>query len=120
MSHENGSLQREPSVSSLEALMISGLSSLKGPRFIKSDLNLMQLIKAGKEGVFYQARMTRGTCKGHGMFTCKLSKEGDNRRTGYTGQQNRSKLVGRLFFPLRCPSKTRGDGGFHHEETGAP
>lgn len=52
------------------------LSVLKGPYFTKSDLNLMQLIKAGKEGVFYQARMTRGTCKGHGMFTCKISKEG--------------------------------------------
>ncbi|TMS07495.1 Tyrosine kinase receptor Cad96Ca [Larimichthys crocea] len=46
------------------------------PRFTKSDLNLLQLIKAGKEGVFYQARMTRGTCKGHSMFTCKISKEG--------------------------------------------
>uniref|UniRef100_A0A3Q1EIP6 Tyrosine kinase receptor Cad96Ca-like n=1 Tax=Acanthochromis polyacanthus TaxID=80966 RepID=A0A3Q1EIP6_9TELE len=46
------------------------------PHFIKSDLNLLQLIKAGKEGVFYQARMNRGTCKGHNMFTCKISKEG--------------------------------------------
>lgn len=52
------------------------VSFLKGPRLIRSDLNLMQLIKAGKEGVFYQARMTRGTCKGHAMFTCKISKEG--------------------------------------------
>ncbi|XP_071328020.1 tyrosine kinase receptor Cad96Ca isoform X2 [Trachinotus anak] len=48
----------------------------QGPRFTKSDLNLLQLIKAGKEGVFYQARMTKGTCKGHNMFTCKISKEG--------------------------------------------
>ncbi|CAB1348317.1 unnamed protein product, partial [Coregonus sp. 'balchen'] len=31
---------------------------------------------AGKEGAFYKARMTRGTCKGHGMFTCKITKEG--------------------------------------------
>ncbi|MEQ2248293.1 hypothetical protein ILYODFUR_017718 [Ilyodon furcidens] len=46
------------------------------PRFTKSDLNLLQLIKAGKEGVFYQARMSRGTCKGHSIFTCKISKEG--------------------------------------------
>nr|XP_023996334.1 tyrosine kinase receptor Cad96Ca-like [Salvelinus alpinus] len=46
------------------------------PRFTKSDLSLLQLIKAGKEGVFYKARMTRGTCKGHGMFTCKITKEG--------------------------------------------
>lgn len=56
--------------------MVSVLWFLKVPGFIKSDLNLMQLIKAGKEGVFYQARMSRGTCKGHGMFTCKISKEG--------------------------------------------
>ncbi|XP_053279635.1 tyrosine kinase receptor Cad96Ca isoform X2 [Pleuronectes platessa] len=46
------------------------------PRFTKADLNLLQLIKSGKEGAFYQARMTRGTCKGHNMFTCKISKEG--------------------------------------------
>ncbi|XP_047449867.1 tyrosine kinase receptor Cad96Ca isoform X2 [Mugil cephalus] len=46
------------------------------PRFTKADLNLLQLIKAGKEGVFYQARMNRGTCKGHNLFTCKISKEG--------------------------------------------
>lgn len=48
----------------------------KDPPFTKSDLNLLKLIKAGKEGVFYQARMTRGTCKGHNMLTCKISKEG--------------------------------------------
>lgn len=48
----------------------------QSPRFTKSDLNLLQLIKAGKEGVFYKARMNRGTCKGHNMVTCKISKEG--------------------------------------------
>uniref|UniRef100_A0A3P8Z0I6 Protein kinase domain-containing protein n=1 Tax=Esox lucius TaxID=8010 RepID=A0A3P8Z0I6_ESOLU len=48
----------------------------QGPRFTKSDLSLLQLIKAGKEGIFYKARMTRGTCKGHEMFTCKIAKEG--------------------------------------------
>ncbi|XP_036381678.1 fibroblast growth factor receptor homolog 1 [Megalops cyprinoides] len=47
-----------------------------GPRFTKADLSLMQLIKAGKEGVFYKAKMTRGTCKGHSMFTCKIAKDG--------------------------------------------
>ncbi|XP_075993224.1 fibroblast growth factor receptor homolog 1 [Genypterus blacodes] len=52
----------------------------QAPRFTKSDLDLLQLIKAGKEGVFYQARMTRGTCKGHNMFTCKISKEGVRQR----------------------------------------
>lgn len=54
----------------------------KDPPFTKSDLNLLQLIKAGKEGVFYQARMTRGTCKGHSMFTCKISKEGEDMAAG--------------------------------------
>ncbi|XP_056296592.1 tyrosine kinase receptor Cad96Ca isoform X1 [Pseudoliparis swirei] len=48
----------------------------QGPHVTKSELNLLQLIKSGKEGVFYQARMTRGTCKGHSIFTCKISKEG--------------------------------------------
>ncbi|KAM4628394.1 tyrosine kinase receptor Cad96Ca [Polymixia lowei] len=48
----------------------------QGPHFTRSDLSLLQLIKAGKEGVFYQARMTKGTCKGHTMFTCKMTKEG--------------------------------------------
>lgn len=46
--------------------------------FTKSDLNLLQLIKVGKEGIFYQAKMKKGTCKGHSMFTCKISKEGIN------------------------------------------
>ncbi|XP_041948038.1 fibroblast growth factor receptor homolog 1-like isoform X2 [Alosa sapidissima] len=41
----------------------------------RGDLSLLQLIKAGREGVFYKAKMTRGTCKGHSMFTCKVTKE---------------------------------------------
>lgn len=49
---------------------------LQVPNVKKSDLNLLQLIKAGKEGVFYKAKMTRGTCKGHSAITCKISKEG--------------------------------------------
>ncbi|XP_018603961.1 fibroblast growth factor receptor 1 [Scleropages formosus] len=52
----------------------------QGPRFTKADLTLLQLIKAGKEGVFYKARMIRGTCKGHSLFTCKISKEGVSRK----------------------------------------
>ncbi|KAJ7990113.1 hypothetical protein DPEC_G00296950 [Dallia pectoralis] len=48
----------------------------QGTRFTRSDLSLLQLIKAGKEGIFYKAKMTRGTCKGHAMFTCKITKEG--------------------------------------------
>ncbi|KAL4647183.1 fibroblast growth factor receptor 1-like [Arapaima gigas] len=52
----------------------------QGPRFTKADLSLQHLIKAGKEGVFYKARMMRGTCKGHFQFTCKISKEGVPRK----------------------------------------
>ncbi|XP_074536311.1 tyrosine kinase receptor Cad96Ca [Halichoeres trimaculatus] len=65
----------------------------QSPRFTKADLNLLQLIKAGKEGVFYQARMTRGTCKGHSMFTCKLSKEGVRPKSVETEVSIMRKLV---------------------------
>ncbi|XP_040030423.1 tyrosine kinase receptor Cad96Ca [Gasterosteus aculeatus] len=68
------SLQQSTTVRSSSRKLWKGLQ--QGPRVSKSDLNLLQLIKAGKEGVFYQARMTRGTCKGHNTFTCKISKEG--------------------------------------------
>lgn len=67
-------LQQGSTVRSSSKKLWRGLQ--QDPRFTRSDLNLLQLIKAGKEGVFYQARMTRGTCKGHSMFTCKISKEG--------------------------------------------
>ncbi|XP_029699188.1 fibroblast growth factor receptor 4 isoform X1 [Takifugu rubripes] len=88
---ERAPLQRTgPNASSSKKLW-KGLQ--QGPRFIKSDLNLMQLIKAGKEGVFYQARMTRGTCKGHGMFTCKLSKEGVRQKHVETEVSIMRKLV---------------------------
>nr|XP_055052488.1 tyrosine kinase receptor Cad96Ca isoform X1 [Misgurnus anguillicaudatus]XP_055052489.1 tyrosine kinase receptor Cad96Ca isoform X1 [Misgurnus anguillicaudatus] len=46
------------------------------PQFKKADLSLFQLIKAGREGVFYKARITRGNCKGHSLITCKIGKEG--------------------------------------------
>ncbi|KAG7218372.1 hypothetical protein INR49_008008 [Caranx melampygus] len=72
--HLQGPLQKNSTVRSSSRRLWKGLQ--QGPRFTKSDLNLLQLIKAGKEGVFYQARMSRGTCKGHNMFTCKISKEG--------------------------------------------
>ncbi|KAF7647434.1 hypothetical protein LDENG_00172480, partial [Lucifuga dentata] len=67
-------LQQSSTVHSSSRRLWRGLQ--QDPHFTTSDLNLLQLIKAGKEGVFYQARMTRGTCKGHSMFTCKISKEG--------------------------------------------
>ncbi|KAG9352030.1 hypothetical protein JZ751_023281, partial [Albula glossodonta] len=65
-------LQRQKTKSASRSLW---RPSQPGPRFTKADLSLMQLIKAGKEGVFYKAKMTRGTCKGHSVFTCKITKE---------------------------------------------
>ncbi|KAL2094461.1 hypothetical protein ACEWY4_009180 [Coilia grayii] len=41
----------------------------------RGDISLSQLIKAGREGAFYKAKMSRGTCKGHTMVTCKVVKE---------------------------------------------
>ncbi|KAK2831359.1 hypothetical protein Q7C36_016445 [Tachysurus vachellii] len=48
----------------------------QNPQIARTDLNLIQLIKAGREGAFYKARMLRGTCKGHSFVTCKIAKEG--------------------------------------------
>ncbi|KAG9265167.1 tyrosine kinase receptor Cad96Ca-like isoform X1 [Astyanax mexicanus] len=45
-------------------------------RVTKEDLNLIQLIKAGKEGAFYKARLRRGTSKGHSLVICKIAKDG--------------------------------------------
>lgn len=51
---------------------------LQVPRFTKADLNLIQLIKAGREGVFYKGRIIKGTCRGHSLVTCKIGKDGKN------------------------------------------
>ncbi|XP_030648057.1 fibroblast growth factor receptor 2-like [Chanos chanos] len=45
-----------------------------GSRFNKADLSLQQLIKAGREGTIYKAKMIKGTCKGHSVFICKVAK----------------------------------------------
>ncbi|TSN39333.1 Tyrosine-protein kinase Abl [Bagarius yarrelli] len=50
--------------------------SQQKPQVARTDLKLIQLIKAGREGAFYRARMLRGTCKGHSFVTCKIAKEG--------------------------------------------
>ncbi|XP_037326980.1 tyrosine kinase receptor Cad96Ca [Pungitius pungitius] len=67
-------LQQSSTARSSSRKLWKGLQ--QGSHVTESDLNLLQLIKAGKEGVFYKARMTKGTCKGHTTFTCKISKEG--------------------------------------------
>ncbi|XP_028840053.1 fibroblast growth factor receptor 1-like isoform X2 [Denticeps clupeoides] len=46
----------------------------------RNDICLQQLIKAGREGVFYKAKLVRGTCKGHSMIICKISKEETSRK----------------------------------------
>ncbi|KAM9540012.1 fibroblast growth factor receptor homolog 1-like isoform 1-T1 [Salvelinus alpinus] len=51
-----------------------------GSSFNTSGLGIQQLIKAGREGVYYKAKMTRGTCKGHSIVTCKMTKEGVTHR----------------------------------------
>ncbi|KAG9263535.1 hypothetical protein AMEX_G23582 [Astyanax mexicanus] len=55
-------------------------STQTNSRFNKADLNLDQLIKAGREGVFYKAKLMHGTIRGHSRFTCKVSKKGCNHR----------------------------------------
>ncbi|XP_029527868.1 fibroblast growth factor receptor homolog 1-like isoform X1 [Oncorhynchus nerka] len=48
--------------------------------FNTSGLGLQHIIKAGREGVYYKAKVTRGTCKGHFIVTCKIIKEGATHR----------------------------------------
>ncbi|KAM9456629.1 fibroblast growth factor receptor homolog 1-like isoform 1-T2 [Clarias gariepinus] len=45
------------------------------PSFNKADITMQQLIKAGREGMLYKAKMTHGAIKGHTMFTCKIYKK---------------------------------------------
>lgn len=58
----------------------SASSSLRNPKgtsscLKKNGLGIQQLIKAGRVGVYYKAKMLRGTYKGH-TVTCKLVKAG--------------------------------------------
>ncbi|XP_042165296.1 fibroblast growth factor receptor 2-like isoform X1 [Oncorhynchus tshawytscha] len=48
--------------------------------FNTSGLGLQHIIKAGREGVYYKAKVIRGTCKGHFIVTCKIIKEGATHR----------------------------------------
>ncbi|KAF7701306.1 fibroblast growth factor receptor homolog 1-like isoform X2 [Silurus meridionalis] len=43
--------------------------------FNTADLTMRQLIKDGREGELYNAKMARGAIKGHTMFTCKIYKK---------------------------------------------
>ncbi|XP_034762975.2 tyrosine kinase receptor Cad96Ca-like [Acipenser ruthenus] len=46
------------------------------PHFTVNDLSLLEVLKIGKQGRFYKAKLSRGTCKGHKLVTCKIVKEG--------------------------------------------
>ncbi|KAK3522153.1 hypothetical protein QTP70_026970 [Hemibagrus guttatus] len=49
--------------------------TLASPSFNKADVTMQQLIKSGREGMLYKAKMTHGTIRGHTMFTCKIYKD---------------------------------------------
>ncbi|XP_078539745.1 fibroblast growth factor receptor homolog 1-like [Lissotriton helveticus] len=50
--------------------------SLQNHSYIAQDMTLLEMIKDGKHGRFYRARLNHGTCKGHKLVTCKVFREG--------------------------------------------
>lgn len=78
---------------------LSTMLCVQNPQITRTDLNLMQLIKAGREGAFYKARMLRGTCKGHSLVTCKIAKEGRKMPKPPLFEQALNLLI--LLFPSR-------------------
>ncbi|XP_030078044.1 fibroblast growth factor receptor homolog 1 isoform X2 [Microcaecilia unicolor] len=46
------------------------------PSYSLQDVSLLEMIKDGKQGRFYRAKMSHGNCKGHKLITCKVIKEG--------------------------------------------
>ncbi|XP_043911368.1 fibroblast growth factor receptor 3-like [Protopterus annectens] len=44
--------------------------------FTVLDISLQELLKNGKRGCFYKAKLRRGNCKGHKLVTCKIIKNG--------------------------------------------
>ncbi|XP_035391681.1 tyrosine-protein kinase csk-1-like, partial [Electrophorus electricus] len=49
-------------------------------RFNKADVTLHQLIKAGRVGIFYKAKTTHSTIKGHDHFICKISRSTNHKQ----------------------------------------
>nr|XP_006011051.1 PREDICTED: tyrosine kinase receptor Cad96Ca-like [Latimeria chalumnae] len=49
---------------------------MRQPRFSMQDLSLLELLKVGKLGRFYKAKVTQGSCRGHKLVTCKIAQEG--------------------------------------------
>ncbi|XP_067824060.1 tyrosine kinase receptor Cad96Ca [Heptranchias perlo] len=51
----------------------AGSQSVQPVLFTVEDLSLLEVLKVGKQGKFYRAKITRGNCKGHRLVTCKLT-----------------------------------------------
>ncbi|KAM4566170.1 fibroblast growth factor receptor homolog 1 isoform 2-T2 [Odontesthes bonariensis] len=68
-------LQHGTTIRSASRRLWKGLQQSEDPSVNKSDLNLLQLIKAGKEGVFYQARMNRGVRLKHVEMEVSIMKK---------------------------------------------
>ncbi|XP_053097397.1 fibroblast growth factor receptor homolog 1-like isoform X2 [Pangasianodon hypophthalmus] len=73
------SVQLEQNAISASEFNLQNMKSASSS-FNKADLTMHQLIKTGKVGVLYKAKMTRGTIKGHTMFTCKIYKKAINHK----------------------------------------
>ncbi|XP_060704225.1 tyrosine kinase receptor Cad96Ca [Hemiscyllium ocellatum] len=50
-----------------------GTQPVQPVQFSVEDLSLLEVLKIGKQGKFYRAKITRGNCKGHRLVTCKLT-----------------------------------------------
>ncbi|XP_069077680.1 fibroblast growth factor receptor homolog 1-like [Pleurodeles waltl] len=50
--------------------------SLQSHLHIVQDMTMLEMIKDGKHGRFYRARLNHGSCKGHKLVTCKVFREG--------------------------------------------
>ncbi|XP_072445319.1 tyrosine kinase receptor Cad96Ca isoform X2 [Chiloscyllium punctatum] len=50
-----------------------GTQPVQPVHFTVEDLSLLEVLKIGKQGKFYRAKITRGNCKGHRLVTCKLT-----------------------------------------------
>ncbi|XP_078061024.1 tyrosine kinase receptor Cad96Ca [Mustelus asterias] len=55
------------------SLTAAGTQSAQPVQFTVEDLSLLEVLKIGKQGKFYRAKVTRGNCKGHRLVTCKLT-----------------------------------------------
>uniref|UniRef100_A0AAY5EKS4 Protein kinase domain-containing protein n=1 Tax=Electrophorus electricus TaxID=8005 RepID=A0AAY5EKS4_ELEEL len=64
----------------LEQNTLSCSQPKKQLQFNKADVTLHQLIKAGRVGIFYKAKTTHSTIKGHDHFICKISRSTNHKQ----------------------------------------